>query len=119
MSETVLVKNAIIKEVKVTVKNVIIGKRQLTQRVFRQIQVAEVVDWKTGKLKGQIWGYINYFWPDNKFYKHHHRHLLWVTNTGEMRRCYLEASLKSWDNHKYANLIKSILTIIPQLYIAV
>lgn len=86
----VIVTNASVISTQVTVQNVIIGKRQLTQRVFKQIQIEKVFNVFTGGLKGEVWGYVNYFWKENESRKDHVKHILWVTQQGELRRDFID-----------------------------
>ena len=115
MRNPITIKQAVIKETTVTVKNIIIGKRQLTQRVFKQIQEEYIVNELTGELKGEAWGYVNYFWK--KFPKDNHRHILWINENGELRRCLLPCY--GFENKIYEHAYRYLLTKLPQLYIAV
>jgi hypothetical protein len=89
MSEPITILKPVINETKVTVQNVMIGKRQLTQRVFRQIQQEKFLNLYDGILKGDIWGYVNYFWKDNRHLEGKCKHILWVTENGELRRAFI------------------------------
>jgi len=89
MSDQIIVTNPTVRETQVTVKNVMIGKRQLTQRVFKQIQYEEFLDIYDGKPKGEVWGYVNYFWKENDHLKNNSKHVLWVTHDGELRRAFI------------------------------
>ena len=119
MTNKIHVKNASVKEVSVTVQNVVIGKRQLTQRVFKQIQVAPIFDRDSEDLKGEAWGYVNYFWPDNEYRRHQYKHILWVNKNGELRRCFVEREFSWWKGNKCEHAVIYLLTKLPQLYIAV
>jgi len=89
MSQPITIIKPVINETKVTVQNVMIGKRQLTQRVFRQIHQEKFLNLYDGTLKGDIWGYVNYFWKDNKHLEGKCKHVLWVTKKGELRRAFI------------------------------
>lgn len=86
---SITIKNAQVTETKVTVQNVIIGKRQLTQRVFKQILSERFFNGYTGELKGEVWGYVNYFWKENQEYSDKCKHVIWVTSQGELRRDFI------------------------------
>lgn len=86
---SLIIKNAQVSETQVTVQNVVIGKRQLTQRVFKQIQSERFFNGYTGELKGEVWGYVNYFWKDNQQHSDESKHILWVTSQGELRRAFI------------------------------
>lgn len=121
-----------VKHTTVSVQNVFIGKRQLTQRVFKQIQHERLID-KEGNLRGEPWGYVNYFWEN---VADETKHILWVTLKGELRRFYYSpheytiAWEKKYDIHeriprsdyqllpKY-NDVCEYMSNLPQLYIAV
>jgi len=116
--EAVTIKQALIKETKVTVKNVVIGKRQLTQRVFRQIIEEYIVDESTGELRGDAWGYVNYFWRAcGKYADHSTNHILWINKNGELRRCLLRTY--NYKGKIYEHTYRYLLTKLQQLYIAV
>lgn len=119
MTELVTAKESTIKEVKVTVKNVIIGKRQLTQRVFKQIQRQGILNKKTGELNGHAWGYVNYFWSDNSYCSDNYLHILWVNSQGELRRSMVPKYRWGYECEKCEHAHKYLITKLPQLYIAV
>ena len=106
-------------ETTVSVQVVKIGKRQLTQRVFRQIHRYEIIDTKTCSLRGTPWGHVNYFWP-GEYHDVHSRHILWVNNKGELRRCYVINDFIWWNQHvcDVCGHLALDLLIFPQLHIA-
>jgi hypothetical protein len=123
-----------VKHTTVSVQNVYIGKRQLTQRVFKQIQHETLIN-KDGTLRGEPWGYVNYYWEHHYPYKPDH--ILWVTPQGELRRfyyyvgSYTVAHNKSYGIHEkipdidrktilpqFKEVCKFMATL-PQLYIAI
>ena len=44
----------------VTIKTLRVDNRQLTQAVFRQLPVQELINQETIELKGRVWGWVNY-----------------------------------------------------------
>ena len=109
---------ATVTETSVSVQVVKIGKRQLTQRVFKQIQREEIINHKTCSLKGTAWGYVNYFW--NTEYHAFSKHILWVNDKEELRRSYVMNDSIYWKEHpceKCRELAIDLLRL-PQLYIA-
>jgi len=111
----------VVKHTTVTVQNVMIGKRQLTQRVFKQIKRESIFNPNiANKLQGDAWGYVNYFWKGDgelKYFKS--KHILWITEDGELRRDLIVNKLSHWygDFNEFAALY--LITELPQLYIAV
>ena len=70
--------------VAIEIKALRIGPKQMTQSVFRQLPVADVIDPKTGLVQGTPWGKVNYFWgecqPD-------HLHIVWEDQHWLYRSC--------------------------------
>jgi len=106
-----------VKQTTVTVQNVMIGKRQLTQRVFKQILHQEIFDEESNTLQGDAWGYVNYFWKGAS--GHNNKHILWITSGGELRRHLVIKDLEYWKGHKYEHAAIYLITKLPQLFIAV
>jgi len=73
----------------VSVKTILIGNRQLTQRVFRQILEEDIIDEKSMTLKGIPWGWVHYFWEDSHKGKNE-KHVIWLNNNKELRRSYIQ-----------------------------
>lgn len=90
MNETIVFKS------QVSVKTVDLQKRNLTQRLFKQIEIEKCFDEFTGQLNGTLWGYINYFWGKEKSFKSsEYVHVLWVNKKNDLRRCiYKKEDLK-------------------------
>lgn len=126
---TLSFKEPIVKQTTVTVQNVMIGNRQLTQRVFKQIIEEDIFGEEPNSLKGEAWGFVNYFVESRmnvwKISFNRYKHILWVKN-GQLRRCYVhknylendDGTKRYWtDNiHEYAAIY---LLKLPQLFIAV
>jgi len=104
-----------IKHTTVTVQNVMIGKRQLTQRVFKQIREADIFSSKPETLNGEAWGYVNYFWKGCSNFGC--KHILWITPAGELRRCRVKTGCYR-NGHRYEHVGRFLTNKLPQLYIA-
>lgn len=50
----------------ITIKALQVGKKQMTQSVFRQLPEALLVDEDKLELMGQPWGHVNYRWGDQR-----------------------------------------------------
>lgn len=48
----------------ITIRALQVGKKQMTQSVFRQLPWAELVDDVEVKLNGVVWGHVNYRWGE-------------------------------------------------------
>lgn len=56
--------DATISTATISIKAIQVGKRQMTQSVFRQLPVAPLVDEVNVCLLGIPWGWVNYHWGD-------------------------------------------------------
>ena len=86
----VRVDSASVATVEVTLKALKIGKKQMTQSVFRQLMDESPMDLDKMALRGTIWGQVNYYWKDchvNDYgsSRHDHVHIVWQLG-GELRR---------------------------------
>ena len=126
--ENVQIKTPTVKQTTVSVQNVMIGKRQLTLRVFKQILEEDIFGDEPNSLKGEAWGFINYLVND---YYSKFKHILWVTKEGELRRCYIHRNYMVyisddsnekkpyWKGHKHEHAAIFLVKKLPQLFIAV
>ena len=55
---------AAIQTTTITIRALHVGKKQMTQSVFRQLPEADLVDQEEVKLDGVPWGWVNYRWGD-------------------------------------------------------
>lgn len=80
---TIQVKQANLETVSVQIRVLKVGSRQMTLSVFRQLDEESVFDEWTGRLKGSLWGRVNYTWPghDNCI------HLVWQYGDELRRDC--------------------------------
>jgi len=51
----------------ISIKVVQVGKRQLTQSTFRQLEPARMVDEERVTLLGVPWGHVRYFWGEQQY----------------------------------------------------
>lgn len=58
------VHNVSIQTATITIQTMVIGKRQVTLSVFRQLPEADYLDNETGEANGTAWGTVNYYWGD-------------------------------------------------------
>lgn len=76
MTPKLTAENAVIKTASVEVKTLTISGKQVTLAVFRQLPEIEVIDLR-GKLRGVLWGRVNYC-PDKNCGKWPgHVHVVW------------------------------------------
>lgn len=87
------VHTAEIKTATIEIKALTIGRKQVTLSVFRQLQEEDVINRKTGRLQGKVWGRVNYFWgacdPGAEF-RHNpkqHLHVVWQKGEELRRAC--------------------------------
>ena len=86
----VTVENAHVKSALIQVNQLTIGGTQkMTLKLFKQITEENIIDFYKGSLKGNPWGFVNYYWPENYNYKNTHLHLLWQKGN-ELRRCFID-----------------------------
>ena len=82
---------ATVKTASVEIKSLTVQGKQVTLSVFRQLQKEDVIDRHRGKLKGEPWGTVNYFWKDCGWYSSDaHTHVVWQKGE-ELRRACVEA----------------------------
>lgn len=62
---------ASITTVAVTIKALQVGKKQMTQSIFRQLPEIDLVDEDALELAGKPWGHVRYHWGDHDPRKHH------------------------------------------------
>jgi hypothetical protein len=115
---------AAISTVAVQLKTVIIGKKQMTLSVFRQIKYEQILT-DEGVLKGHLWGHVNY-WKDRN-YDREWLHVLWQKGN-ELRRSITyyhfdqnQYSTAAFSHEKINNLkiAREIFENCEQLFIAV
>ena len=68
----------------VTLKALMVDKRQMTMGVFRQLDRGDWLDHETGLERGILWGRVNYFWGDCK---KDHLHIVWQQGDKILRDC--------------------------------
>jgi hypothetical protein len=104
---TIQVKQANLETVSVQIQVLKVGSKQMTLSVFRQLDEEPAFNEWTGKLKGSLWGRVNYTWAghDNCV------HVVWQYGD-ELRRDCLH-----WDGHAALGALNSIraLSLVTRL----
>lgn len=86
---TITVRQAQLDTVQVDVHAIRVGRKQMTQAVFRQLLPEHPFDFEKEELRGDLWGTVNYFWKgcdEDRGYETSHLHLVWQRDN-ELRRC--------------------------------
>jgi hypothetical protein len=97
----------------VEVKAIRVGKKQVTQAVFRQLEKRECFDRETLERHGTIWGWVNYFWGTcNK----DHLHIVWHREDNLYRDCVYRNVYTEWEeNHQSSiNLLHAAIICVEQ-----
>jgi hypothetical protein len=76
---------ATVKTAAVAVKTLTISGKQVTLAVFRQLQKEDLIDEKSGDLRGVPWGTVNYFWGACE--EGSHLHVVWQKDVELRRSC--------------------------------
>lgn len=105
---TVPVEQATKQERSVTVQVLTIGKRQVTQALYRQLVDENVIDYDTGNLKGEVWGWVNMHVGECDE-KKPHLHTIWERD-GQLRRaCAYE---QCWESAYYGELRREFAYLV-------
>jgi len=89
MSKPITIASAQISTPTITVRQVMVDGKSMTQKTFRQIQAESIIDTSEYIIKGIPWGWVDYFWTDNKDKKEEGvKHILWQKGN-ELRRCFI------------------------------
>src|SRR5262245_40431082 len=99
-------KEAKVKTLSVEVKALMIGTKQVTLAVFRQLLHEQVIDAATGQFKGVPWGRVNYRWGGCAGKGQDHLHVVWQKGD-ELRRACVERDPLRHDLHNYGQPDKS------------
>jgi hypothetical protein len=83
MQQVLKVNDVTVKEMTVEVKVIRIGKKQMTQSVFRQLPEESVITPRTGELQGEVCGRVNYHVGCEGIEEHFH--VIWQKGR-ELRR---------------------------------
>ena len=74
-----------INTMQVEIKSMMVGKKQLTLSLMRQIIEEPLIDEKELLFRGVPWGHVNYFWGDDK-HKSYPRYINVVWQKGDVLR---------------------------------
>jgi hypothetical protein len=88
VEDAVQVGDAGVRTVSVTIHAVQIGRKQMTQSVFRQLINEPIWDVEARKARGEPWGHINYFWQGCGMEGNGHLHLVWQKGNELRRTCF-------------------------------
>lgn len=88
MSETQKVE---VQERQVSIRVLTIGSKQITQSLYKQFPIEDVIDKESGQLKGKIWGWVSLhgekiYWTKDCANDPDHLHVIWERD-GQLRRC--------------------------------
>jgi hypothetical protein len=61
----------------IQIKVITIDKKKMSMSFVRQIGFREIIDYDSLALKGEILGYINYYWSDNSNRQDDSWHVIW------------------------------------------
>jgi len=119
----ITIENVEIKGLTVEIKSLVVGRKQLTLSLMRQFINESIVDEDYMLLKGVPWGFINYFWGDDKDKTTNlYIHLIWQKQN-ELRRCVLRKNFYRYDLERdlkyFEKEINSINQKINILYKAI
>lgn len=131
VSSVIRIDAASVATISVTIQALKIGRKQMTQSVFRQLKDEAPYDLENLKLKGVVWGWVNYHWGICEV-RYGHRHLVWQLGD-ELRRAtvvrdlsYGDYSHISKNDHDQRGLVEwwgrqfdEIMASCEQLFIAV
>ncbi len=95
-------KEATIKTLSVEVRALTIGSKQVTLAVFRQLPARQIIDPKTGELRGVPWGRVNYHPGDCQGAGPAHLHVVWQ-DAGELFRACVDPVPKHGEEGIYVD----------------
>jgi len=92
MEKVIQIRDAIVKTLKVEIKSLTIGPKQMTLAVFRQLINEPLINIETGELKGIPWGTVHYypgkcFASDGENLQEFHIHVVWQKGDQLRRAC--------------------------------
>ncbi|MGW6462581.1 hypothetical protein [Streptomyces rubiginosohelvolus] len=101
MTRRLTTQNATITTAAIQVQALTIGKKQVTQAVFRQLQEEQLIT-SEGALLGDPWGVVNYH-PDKCADAPTHMHVVWQ-HGNELRRTTVQMPGVGWHSHPLADI---------------
>jgi len=84
--------NATVRTASVEIKMVTVDNKKMPLNVFRQLLKEDAIDRQTGKLNGNAWGFVNYFWNDCGGGSSKHLHVIWQKGNELRRDCVTQIS---------------------------
>ena len=83
-----------INTMQVEIKSMMVGKKQLTLSLMRQIIEEPLIDEELLQFRGVAWGHVNYFWGDDKHKTFpNHMNIVWQKGN-ELRRSIVRMELQ-------------------------
>jgi hypothetical protein len=82
-----------VRTMQVEVRVMKVGNKQVTLALYRQLTREQVIDARTGQLRGVPWGLVNYNAGDCGGYGPEHLHVVWQKG-GALRRCCVTPEMK-------------------------
>jgi hypothetical protein len=109
MSEIKPIENAGIEERQVTIKVLTIGKKQVTQSLYRQLEEESVLNPVTSEIweHATIWGYVNIHTGCSS--EAGHMHVIWE-EYGQLKRCELSITASSEYYIELKRMLRSCFT---------
>ena len=77
----------------VTIQSLRVGRKQMTQSLFRQLPKRSIIDDETGEIMGTPWCYVNYYWGDCT---KNHLHVVWEYGGKIYRDCFYATRNIKW-----------------------
>ena len=114
----ITIKDVQIKGLTVEIKSLTVGRKQLTLSLMRQFIDESIINEEEMLLKGVPWGFINYFWGEDKDKTpEHYLHLIWQKGS-ELRRCIIPKKYNPYiyneridaENWDYNEEIKNVIS---------
>jgi hypothetical protein len=103
-----------INTMQVEIKSMMVGKKQLTLSLMRQIIEEPLIDEKELLFRGVPWGHVNYFWGDDK-HKTYPNYINVVWQKGDvLRRSVIEMNLHHYD-HCEKRCLREIKECLEQI----
>ncbi|MFI7329319.1 hypothetical protein ACIBQ3_32370 [Streptomyces rubiginosohelvolus] len=102
MAKQLTTQNATITTAAVEVKTLTISGKQVTQAVFKQMEVENIIQPLDAELAGEPWGRVNYH-PDKCADEREHLHVVW-NKEGELRRATVYEPTVAGHKHLQAGL---------------
>lgn len=110
MERVLTAHEATIQTVQVEIQTMRVGKKQVTQSLFRQLPHARLLDAKTVQLRGVPWGHVNYWWDGDGsgFGDGRKLHVVWQLGS-ELRRGVVFQEPDPGEMHRTAKRLEGLV----------